>query len=85
LKPILNSKEITDMGNVLTFLLARAKEPSTWAAAAGALGYFGLHPSDGTLEAVAQVATGAAALLGIALAERGQAPKAGPPAPPAAG
>jgi hypothetical protein len=69
------------MGNILTFLLARAKEPSTWAAAAGALGYFGLHPADGTMQAVAQFATGAAALLGMALSERGPDPKADKPTP----
>lgn len=72
------------MGNLLTFLLARAKEPSTWAAAAGAFGYFGLHPADGTMQAVTQLATGAAALLGVALAERGHHPDAPQPDTPKA-
>lgn len=60
------------MMDLVNFVVARAKEPSTWATAVGALGYFGVHPSQTTWQAVTQGAIGLATLLGIALAERGR-------------
>ena len=51
-------------------LIARLKEPSTWAGLGVILGLFGIHLAPEKLTAIIGVATAVAALLAIFLPER---------------
>ena len=51
-------------------LIARLKEPSTWAGLGVILGLFGIHLAPEKLTAVIGVATAVAALLAVFLPER---------------
>ncbi len=53
-------------------LLARMREPSTYAGLAVLLGLFGVQMAPETMTAVVQTVSGAAALAAIALGERGK-------------
>lgn len=51
--------------------LVRLKEPSSWAAIAGALGVFGINVAPEVLKEIVQAGTGLSALAALLLPEKG--------------
>ncbi len=60
--------------NVLPFLLARLKEPSTYAGAGALLAAAGIHVDDTVLQAVIQVLVSLAGLAAMLTSEKAVAP-----------
>jgi hypothetical protein len=58
------------MNSTLTYLLARAQEPSTYNGLAVLLAGLGLHVNDAIYQAVSHTLSAVAALVGVFLAER---------------
>jgi hypothetical protein len=67
--------------NLLAFVLARLREPSTYAGAGAVLAAAGIHVPDATLNAAVSAIVAIAGLAAVLLPEA----KHQPPAPPAAG
>jgi hypothetical protein len=61
------------MNSTLTYLLARAQEPSTYNGIAVLMAGLGLHVNDAIYQAVAHTLSAVAALVGVFLAERAKA------------
>jgi hypothetical protein len=58
------------MNSTLTYILARAQEPSTYTGLAVLLAGFGVHVNDAIYQAVAHTLSAVAALVGVFMAER---------------
>jgi hypothetical protein len=67
---------------MLDFLLARAKEPSSYAGLATLLGMAGVSIAPAEWQAIVGVLTAVASLLAIVLPELGAAPPSVPPTVP---
>lgn len=67
-----------DFAKIISWVLARLKEPSTWAsiAATGLLGFLGLDASEASplWQAIVMVGTAIATLLGVVLSEKPATP-----------
>ena len=55
----------------MAIIIARLKEPSTWAAIAGALAALGINVPSGTWQAITGVGAVLAGVAGAAMAEKG--------------
>jgi hypothetical protein len=70
------------MNSIVTFLIARLQEPSTYASLSLLLGGLGLHVSDAAFQAVAHTLAAVAALAGVLMSEKKHTTNAAPTVPP---
>lgn len=70
---------------LLPFILARLREPSTYAGLGGLLAAAGIHLPDATLNAAISAAVALAGFAAVLLPEIGHEPPAPPPASAGAG